>query len=275
MCIVLSISLISIAINMLQIKLCGKIYGLEQTRTGKINEIWFNIVYIIKNIDTLLIQSSDLFPKYVFLIFLTLIISKILSKTILKGMPSSMVLELPPYRKPQFGKILVRSIFDRTLFVLGRAISVAAPAGLVIWLLANIGINGESLLSIIANFLNPFAKLMGLDGYILTAFILGIPANEIVLPIILMCYLKGGALVNIEDTVQIGQILIQNGWTMLTAINVMLFTILHFPCATTLLTIKKETGSWKWTLLSFVIPTICGIILCMATNLVYNVLVVL
>ena len=211
----------------------------------------------------------------IFGIFLTLIISKILSKTILKGMPSSMILELPPYRKPQFGKILVRSIFDRTLFVLGRAISVAAPAGLVIWLLANIGIDRKSLLSIIANFLNPFAQLMGLDGYILTAFILGIPANEIVLPIILMCYLKGGALVNIEDTVQIGQILIQNGWTMITAINVMLFTILHFPCATTLLTIKKETGSWKWTLLSFVIPTICGIILCMATNLVYNVLVVL
>ena len=211
----------------------------------------------------------------IFGIFLTLIISKILSKTILKGMPSSMVLELPPYRKPQFGKILVRSIFDRTLFVLGRAISVAAPAGLVIWLLANIGIDGKSLLSIIANFLNPFAQLMGLDGYILTAFILGIPANEIVLPIILMCYLKGGALVNIEDTVQIGQILIQNGWTMITAINVMLFTILHFPCATTLLTIKKETGNWKWTLVSFAIPTVCGIILCMVTNLIYNVLVVL
>ena len=186
-------------------------------------------------------------------------------------MPSSMVLELPPYRKPQFGKILVRSIFDRTLFVLGRAISVAAPAGLVIWLLANIGINGSSLLSIIANFLNPFAQLMGLDGYILTAFILGIPANEIVLPIILMCYLKGGALINIEDTIQIGQILIQNGWTMLTAINVMLFTILHFPCATTLLTIKKETGSWKWTGIAFAIPTVCGIVLCMCTTLVYNV----
>ena len=176
----------------------------------------------------------------IFGIFLTLVISKILSKTILKGMPSSMILELPPYRKPQFGKILVRSIFDRTLFVLGRAISVAAPAGLVIWLMANIGINGQSLLSIIANFLNPFAKLMGLDGYILTAFILGIPANEIVLPIILMCYLKSGTLVNIEDTIQIGQILIQNGWTMLTAMNVMLFTILHFPCATTLLTVKRK-----------------------------------
>lgn len=211
----------------------------------------------------------------IFGIFLTLIISKILSNTILKGMPSSIVLELPPYRKPQFEKILVRSIFDRTLFVLGRAISVAAPAGLVIWILANIGINGESLLTLIANFLNPFAKLMGLDGYILTAFILGIPANEIVLPIILMCYLKGGALVKIEDTVQIGQILIQNGWNMLTAMNVMLFTILHFPCATTLLTIKKETGSWKWTGISFLLPTICGILLCMSTTLVYNLLLLL
>ena len=210
----------------------------------------------------------------IFGIFLTLVISKILSKTILKGMPSSMILELPPYRKPQFGKILVRSIFDRTLFVLGRAISVAAPAGLLIWLMANIGINGQSLLSIIANFLNPFAKLMGLDGYILTAFILGIPANEIVLPIILMCYLKSGTLVNIEDTIQIGQILIQNGWTMITAMNVMLFTILHFPCATTLLTIKKETSSWKWTAISFAIPTVCGIVLCMFTNLVYNFILV-
>ena len=211
----------------------------------------------------------------IFGIFLTLIISKILSNTILKGMPSSIVLELPPYRKPQFGKILVRSIFDRTLFILGRAISVAAPAGLVIWLLANIGINGESLLTIIANFLNPFAKLMGLDGYILTAFILGIPANEIVLPIILMCYLKGGALVKIEDTIQIGQILIQNGWNMHTAMNVMLFTILHFPCATTLLTIKKETNSWKWTGIAFLLPTLCGIILCMCTTLAYNVILLI
>lgn len=211
----------------------------------------------------------------IFGIFLTLIISKILSNTILKGMPSSIVLELPPYRKPQFGKILVRSIFDRTLFILGRAISVAAPAGLVIWLLANIGINGENLLTIIANFLNPFAKLMGLDGYILTAFILGIPANEIVLPIILMCYLKGGALVKIEDTIQIGQILIQNGWNMLTAMNVMLFTILHFPCATTLLTIKKETNSWKWTGIAFLLPTLCGIILCMCTTLAYNVILLI
>lgn len=219
-----------------------------------------------------LLSTIAVIVVIIFGIFLTLIISKILSNTILKGIPSSMVLELPPYRKPQFGKILVRSIFDRTLFVLGRAVAVAAPAGLVIWLLANVGINGESLLSLIANFLNPFARLMGLDGYILTAFILGLPANEIVLPIILMCYLKGGALVNIEDTISIGQILIQNGWNMLTAMNVMLFTVFHFPCATTLLTIKKETGSWKWTGLSFVIPTVCGVALCMGTTLVYNVL---
>jgi len=206
-------------------------------------------------------------------IFLTLIISKILSKTILKGMPSSFILELPPYRKPQLGKIFVRSIFDRTLFVLGRAVSVAAPAGLVIWLFATLNFNGISLLSIIANFLDPFANLMGLDGYILTAFILGIPANEIVLPIILMCYLGGNTLVDLEDTVSIGQILIQNGWTILTAINVMIFTVLHFPCTTALLTIKKETGSWKWTFVSFLLPTICGIVICMCTNFVYNIFV--
>lgn len=206
-------------------------------------------------------------------IFLTLLISKILSKTILKGMPSSFVLELSPYRKPQFGKVFIRSIFDRTLFVLGRAVSVAAPAGLVIWLFANIGFQDMSLLDIIANFLTPLANLMGLDGYILTAFILGIPANEIVLPIILMCYMGNGSLVNLEDTYQIGQILINNGWTMLTAINVMIFTCLHFPCATTLLTIKKETGSLKWTLLSFIIPTVCGVLICMLTTLIYNLVV--
>ena len=207
-------------------------------------------------------------------IIMTLVISKILSKTILKGMPSSFVLELPPYRKPQFLKVLVRSIFDRTIFILGRAIAVAAPAGLVIWLFANIGIQGQSLLTIIANFLDPLANLMGLDGYILTAFILGIPANEIVLPIILMCYMQGTSLVNMEDTFAIGEILRQNGWTILTAINVMLFTVFHFPCATTLLTIKKETGSWKWTAIGFLIPTACGIVLCMLTTLVYHVFVI-
>ncbi len=203
-------------------------------------------------------------------VFMTLFISKILSKTILKGVPSSFMLELPPYRKPQIGKILIRSIFDRTLFVLGRAISVAAPAGLVIWLFANISVGDISILTYVANFLDPFAKLMGLDGYILTAFILGLPANEIVLPIILMCYMQKGVLVDLENTYQIGQILIQNGWTLLTAINVMIFTLLHFPCATTLMTIKKEAGGLKWSVLAFLLPTVCGVLLCMVTTGIWN-----
>ncbi len=190
-------------------------------------------------------------------ILLTLIISKILSKTILKGLPSSFILELPPYRKPQIGKILVRSLLDRTLFVLGRAISVAAPVGIVIWIFANISIGGSSILYYIATFLDPFAKLMGIDGYILSAFILGIPANEIVLPIILMSYLSSGNLVNIDNTLAIGEILKQNGWNILTGINVMIFTLLHFPCGTTLMSIKKESGSIKWTILAFLLPTIC------------------
>ncbi len=204
---------------------------------------------------------------------MTLFISKILSKTILKGVPSSFVLELPPYRKPQMGKVFIRSIFDRTLFVLGRAVSVAIPAGIIIWLFANIQFNDISILTYVANFFDPFAKLMGLDGYILTAFILGLPANEIVLPIILMSYMQTGTLVDLEDNFAIGQILLQNGWTLITAINVMIFTLLHFPCSTTLMTIKKETGKWKWSLIAFALPTICGIIICMFTNLIWNVLI--
>lgn len=203
-------------------------------------------------------------------IFMTLLISNILSKTLLKGIPSSFMLELPPYRKPQIGKVLVRSLLDRTLFVLGRAIVVAAPAGLVIWLFANIQIGDLSILTHIANFFDPFAKIMGLDGYILTAFILGLPANEIVLPIILMSYMQTGVLVDLEDTYSIGQILIQNGWTLITGINVMIFTLLHFPCSTTLMTIKKETGKWKWSIIGFLLPTVCGFIICICTNLIWN-----
>lgn len=209
----------------------------------------------------------------VFGIIMTLFISKILSKTILKGVPSSFVLELPPYRKPQIGKVFIRSIFDRTLFVLGRAVSVAIPAGIIIWLFANIYINDISILTYVANFFDPFAKLMGLDGYILTAFILGLPANEIVLPIILMSYMRTGTLVDLEDNFAIGQILLQNGWTLITAINVMIFTLLHFPCSTTLMTIKKETGKWKWSLIAFALPTVCGIAICMFTNLLWNIFV--
>ena len=201
---------------------------------------------------------------------MTLFITKLLSKTILKGIPSSFILELPPYRKPQIGKVLIRSIFDRTLFVLGRAIAICIPAGIVIWIFANIQINGISILTYVANFLNPFAKLMGLDGYILTAFILGLPANEIVLPIILMCYTSSVSFVNLEDTYTIGNILVNNGWSLITALNVMIFTLLHFPCSTTLITIYKETKSIKWTFLSFLLPTICGIVICMLSNGIFN-----
>ena len=152
----------------------------------------------------------------------------------------------------------------------GRAVAIAAPAGIVIWLFANINLYGISILNHIANFLNPFATLMGLDGYILTAFILALPANEIVLPIILMCYMSRGTLTQIDDLVNISNILISNGWTLLTAINVMLFSLMHFPCSTTLISIKKETQNLKWTILAFIIPTLCGIITCMITNWVYN-----
>ena len=204
---------------------------------------------------------------------MTLVISNILSRTILKGEGTSFILELPPYRKPQIIKVITRSILDKTIYVLWRAVKVAAPAGIVIWLMANINIGGYNLLSYTANFLDPLGRLMGLDGYILTAFILGLPANEIVLPLILMCYLSNSEIIRIEDITQIGEILKANGWNVLTAINVMIFTLLHFPCSTTLITIKKETGSIKWMLLAFAIPTICGIVVCIITNGIYNLLV--
>ena len=206
-------------------------------------------------------------------IIITLIISKLLSKTLLKGESTSFVLELPPYRKPQLLKVITRSIFDKTIFVLGRALSVAAPAGIVIWLMSNVFIADTNLLTYVANFLDPLGKIMGLDGYILTAFLLGLPANEIVLPLILMSYLANGELINIENIESIGEILISNGWTMLTAINVMIFSLLHFPCSTTLISIKKETGSLKWTFLAFLIPLICGMIICMFTNAIYNLII--
>lgn len=203
----------------------------------------------------------------------TFLVSSILSKTLLKGESTGAVLELPPYRKPQVGKILVHSLIDRTLFVLGRSLAVAIPAGIVIWILANLHIGSCSLLEFIANFFDPFAKLMGLDGYILTAFILGLPANEIVLPIIFMCYTNSNSLVDISNSSNIFNLLTNHGWTILTALNVMLFSLLHFPCGTTLLTIYKETKSKKWTLLAFAIPTVCGIVMCMCTNLIYNLVI--
>lgn len=205
----------------------------------------------------------------------TFLTSYILSKTVLKGATDCTLLELPPYRKPQIGKILIHSLLDRTLFVLGRALSVAVPAGVLIWLLSNIQVADNSILYYIASFFELFAKLMGLDGYILTAFILGLPANEIVLPIILMCYTGSGSLVDMTSIQSLFEIFSSNSWTIITAINVMIFSLLHFPCATTLLTIKKETKSLKWTIISFLLPTIIGILMCMVINLVYHIVLIL
>ena len=195
-------------------------------------------------------------------VFITILASKILSETLLKGIPSSFTLELPPYRVPQVGTVIVRSIFDRTIFVLGRAVVVAAPAGIIIWILANINFGDMSILNHLVNFLEPMARLMGLDGVILTAFLLGLPANETVVPIIIMTYLSKGSLLEIDDINVMRNLLVNNGWTIITAINVILFSLMHWPCGTTLLTIHKETGSIKWTVISFILPTVFGIISC-------------
>lgn len=206
-------------------------------------------------------------------IFMTFVTSSVLSKTLLKGVPSSFTLELPPYRSPQYGKVIVRSIFDRTLFVLGRAITVAIPAGLVIWCLANININGGSLLSILSNVLDPLGKLLGMDGVILLAFILAFPANEIVIPIIIMSYMSTGNLVDISNLSTLREVLVSNGWTWVTAVSVMLFSLMHWPCSTTCLTVKKETSSIKWTILSIVIPTFCGVVICLIFNALVHIFV--
>lgn len=195
-------------------------------------------------------------------ILMTFAVSRLLSETLLKGVPSSFTLELPPYRRPQIGRVIVRSIFDRTLFVLGRAAAVAAPAGLVIWLMANITVGDMSLLSYCAGFLDPFAKAIGMDGVILMAFILGFPANEIVIPIIVMTYMAQGSIIELDNIALMKQLFTENGWTWITAVNVMLFSLFHWPCSTTMLTIRKETGSTKWTVVSMLLPTLTGIIVC-------------
>lgn len=206
-------------------------------------------------------------------ILMTFLVSWILSKTILKGVPSSFTLELPPYRRPQIGKVIVRSVFDRTLFVLGRAVTVAAPAGLVIWLMANVHINDLSLLAYTSDFLDPFARLVGLDGVILLAFILGFPANEIVIPIIIMAYMANGTLVDITDLAFLKELLVSNGWTPLTAVCTMIFSLMHWPCSTTCMTIRKESKSIKWTLASFLIPTICGMVICFTVATVWRMII--
>ena len=203
----------------------------------------------------------------------TLLVSYILSKTLLKGVPSTFTLELPPYRPPQIGRVIYTSIIDRTLFVLRRSIAVAIPAGIITWIFANIYIGDISLLTYVANFLDPLGKLIGLDGFILLAFILGFPANEIVVPILIMSYMATGKMIEFDELSALGELLKNNGWTYLTALNMMLFSLLHWPCATTLLTIKKETSSLKWTALGFIIPTVIAFIACFITTTIYNIIV--
>ena len=208
-------------------------------------------------------------------IIMTFIVSKYLSKTLLKGEKSSFILELPKYRKPKIGSVIVRSILDRTIFVLGRAITVAAPCGLIIWLMINIKINGLSLITIASNYLDTIGYLIGLDGVILLAFILGIPANEIILPIILMTYMSSGNLISYDSLESLKEILINNNWTILTSICFIILSIFHYPCATTLLTIKKETGSIYWTIISFILPTIIGISSCFIITTITRLIIIL
>ena len=195
-------------------------------------------------------------------VLLTLAVSKLLSLTVAKGAPSGFALELPPYRKPQILKTIVRSLLDRTLFVLGRAVIVAAPAGAVIWLTANIRIGDCSILQYCTDFLDPFGRFIGLDGVIVMAFILGFPANETVIPIIIMSYMASGTLMDYSGYPELLRLFSANGWTVTTAVCMMVMTVLHFPCSTTCLTIKKETGSLRWTLTSMLLPTLMGVIIC-------------
>lgn len=219
------------------------------------------------------IQAALILTSVIILgVMMTFWLSRFLSETLLKGEASSFTLELPPYRTPQIGRVIVRSLFDRTLFVLGRAVIVAAPAGIIIWLFANITIGDITLLAHCSSFLDPFAKLLGLDGVILLAFILGFPANEIVVPIIIMTYMSTGSILELDSLAELKTLLTNNGWTWVTAVSTMLFCLFHWPCSTTCLTIRKETGSLKWTVLSFVLPTVIGISVCLVFNLAIRLL---
>ena len=192
----------------------------------------------------------------------TFAISWGLSHTVLKGEASSLVLELPPYRPPQIGAIFYRSLIDRTLFVLKRAVIMAAPAGVITWILGNVYIGDLSIISHLAAWLQPIGYAIGIDGFILLAFILGLPANEIVVPILIMSYLSTGQMMEFDSLDELRQILLNNGWTWLTAVCSMLFCLLHWPCTTVLLSVYKESGSAKWTFLSFLLPTVIAFIVC-------------
>ena len=196
----------------------------------------------------------------------TLGCTRLLTATVLKGTPSAFVLELPPFRRPRVGQVVVRSLLDRTVFVLARAVVIAAPAGGVIWLLANLAVGDATILAHITGFLDPLGQLMGLDGVILTAFLLGWPANEIVMPVMLMAYLAQGSLVDMGELTGVQVLLEAHGWTMTTAVCTLLFTLFHWPCSTTCLTIWRESKSIKWTLVAVAVPTLLGAGLCILVN---------
>ena len=203
-----------------------------------------------------------------FSIAMTLLCSRLLSVTLLRGQVSSFSLELPPYRLPRVGRVLVRSLLDRTLFVLGRAVTVAMPAGAVLWLLANLSVSGQPLLSALSGFFDPLGRLMGLDGMVLLAFLLAFPANEIMLPILAMGYLSTSIMAEI-GTARLGQVLTLHGWSWQTAVCAAVLCLMHLPCGTTCLTLLKETGSKKWTLVGMLLPLSMGILLCCLLHAVF------
>ena len=214
-----------------------------------------------------LLSAAALLGIIVLSVGMTLAVSKLLSSTVLKGTPSAFSLELPPYRMPQVGRVLVRSLLDRTAFVLGRAITVAAPAGLLIWMMGNVTVSGAPLLTVCAEFLDPLGTCMGLDGMILLAFLLGFPANEIVIPILLMGYLSTGTLTDYTGLAELKDLLTANGWTLETALCACVFTLFHFPCGTTTATIYHETNSIRWAALAVALPTLVGAGLCILIHL--------
>lgn len=226
-------------------------------------------------IISIFLAKNSFYASLVLLLFLvisvfgTMICSKILSLTVLKGKSSSLVFELPKYRVPDFKNVILTTVREKILLVLFRAVVVALPAGLMIWALANIQIDSSSLLIIISNKLEPIGNLIGLDGVMLMAFIIGLPANEIVLPIALMAYLSTSVISDYSSIESLKEILITNGWTVKTAICACIFSMFHFPCATTLFTIIKETRSIKYTLLSIITPLLAGSILCIIINLIF------
>lgn len=224
------------------------------------------LITIFFSVGNACISAAVLLAVIAFSVCITLAVSRFLSETLLKGQPSSFVMELPTYRKPELCKVIVRSFKDRTLFVLSRAVIAALPAGALIWICANIFVGESTLLCVFADVLEPLGKIMGMDGYILLAFVLGFPANEIVIPILVMCYTSSGNMTELTNAAELGNLLEANGWNVITAMTVIAFSVMHFPCATTCQTIYKETKSIKWTAASIVIPTVTGMLVCIAIN---------